>query len=157
MTNEQWLETLGTDRTIRSMIPMELQPGMPMPQMCEGHLLIYVPFYCMQPGQNCVMCSEKLWEVTFAAVTKQIVSAKDLRFTHGASSISMNKEPLPSNNRLAEQEYLLQDLLHQLDKIEATYRRTHSVPQEKLDDYRQQLFDCLLFKKQIAMYEDIEK
>lgn len=157
MTNEEWINTLGADPVLRSVIPMELQAGMPMPWMCRDRLLLYVPFYCVSPTANGVNLSEKLFEVNFAAVTKQIVSIKDLRFLSGASAENLAAVDFPSSERLEEQEMILQDLLHQLDKIETAYRRMHSVKEQALQEYYELLMASQLWQEQAQMYRGVSE
>lgn len=156
MRNEDWLNSFVADKTLRELVPMELIPGMPLPWMCGEKLLIYVPFYCIQPGQEQVFFSKKLLEINFAAVTKQIVSFRDLRFREpGLTEKDMLRAALPDNASLEEQELLRQDLLHKLDKIEEAYRRKQIVPEEALEEYRQALTGQLMFPAQAAMYDSI--
>ena len=156
MRNEDWLNSFAADKTLRELIPMELIPGMPLPWMCGEKLLIYVPFYCIQPGQERVFFSKKLLEINFAAVTKQLVSFRDLRFRGpNFTKRDMLCAALPDNAVLEEQELLRQDLLHKLDKIEEAYRRKQIVPEEALAEYREALTEQLMFPEQAEMYNSI--
>lgn len=135
---------------------MELIPGMPLPWMCGKKLLIYIPFYCMQPGQETILFSKKLLEVNFAAVTKQLVSFRDLRFQGlNFTERDMLRVALPDNAALEEQELLRQDLLHKLDKIEEAYRRKQIITEEALAEYRQALIERLMFPAQAEMYDRV--
>ena len=155
MTNEDWVNTFRTDTILRSVIPMELQAGMPMPWVCGDNLLLYVPFYYVQMGQGGGQISEKLFEVYFTAVTKQVAAMKDLRLMNGASEKSLFDAELPSDDRIKELELVIQDYLHQLDKLERSYCITHAIDLDKVRESQKLLGESLIWRQQAEMYKGL--
>lgn len=145
MNMEAWFQALTRDPAVSAVIPMELQPGLPLPLLCGEKLLFYVPFYRVQPTDAGIGYSDVLMEVCFSAVTKRIVSVKDLRVFEGVSAKELHETRFPADSRLREQELIGQDLFHRLDLLENEYRQTKTVSPRKLDDYARQLQESLLY------------
>lgn len=155
MKMEAWFQALTRDPAISAIIPMELQPGMPLPLLCGEKLLFYVPYYRVQPMDAGVGYSGVLMEVCFAAVTRRIVSVKDLRVFGGASAKELHETRFPEDSRLREQELICQDLFHQLDLLENEYRQTKTVSSRKLDNYTLQLRESLLYPELWRRYAEV--
>lgn len=154
MDSREWLENLTRHPALSHMLPLQAQPGLPMPFLRHGRLMLFVPFYNMRPFDGGIACSRALFIAVFSLPARRIVRFEDLRALSGAEGEEIFAAA-PSDAQLRRLRLASEQILVDLDGIERDFAAGRGPESGRLDAYRERLFRALVIPEQKCMYEGI--
>jgi hypothetical protein len=154
MDSREWLENLTRHPALSHMLPMQVQPGLPMPFLRHGRLMLFVPFYNIRPFDGGIACSRTLFIAVFSLPARRIVRFEDLRALSGADGEEIFAAA-PSDAALRRLRLAAEQLFLDLGGIERDFAAGSALERGRLDAYRERLFRALVIPEQKCMYEGI--
>ena len=154
MDSREWLEGLMRHPVISQLLPLQAQPGLPMPYLRHGHPMLFVPFYSMWPVEGGIACSNVLYHVVFSLPGRRIVLFEDLHALSRPDGGELYAAGL-SDAHLRRLQLASAQLLVDLDGIERDIAADCMPERGHLDAYRERLFRALIIPEQKCMYEGI--
>ena len=154
MDNREWLENLTRRPALSHMLPIQAQPGLPMPFLRHGRLMLFVPFYNIRPFDGGIACSRALYRAVFSLPARRIVMFEDLRALSGMEGEEIFAMS-PGDVQLRRLRLASEQLLADLDGIERDSATGRDLEPGRLDAYRERLFPALVIPEQKCMYEGI--
>lgn len=154
MNSREWLENLTRDPTLSHILPLQAQPGLPLPFMYHGHPMLFVPFYRIRPFDGGIACSRALYRAVFSLPARRIVRFEDLRALSGAEGEEIFAASL-GDAQLRRLRLASEQLLVDLDGIERDIAAGFAPEFGRLDAYRERLLRALVIPELKCMYEGV--
>ena len=154
MNSGEWLENLTRHPALSHMLPMQAQPGLPMPFLRHGRPMLFVPFYNMRPFDGGIGCSRALYNAVFSLPARRVVRFEDQRALSGAEGEEIYAAG-PGDAALRRLRLAAEQLLLDLDGIERDIAAGRGLEPGRLEAYRERLFRALVIPEQKCMYEGI--
>lgn len=137
MNTLEWFNRLTQSPELINLLPMQVQPGLPLPAENNGKVLLYVPFYHMWVEGDIIFVSPTLYEAYFDLKTLRLVSYNDLQlFSPEKNSLTLcsgQLSPETIDRKAMNMEYVFE----LLDEMRSIYQRRNSIAPERIKEYRE--------------------
>ena len=154
MNSQEGFDSVPHHPVFAQLLPLQMQPGLPMPFLCQGQPMIFVPFFSIWPVDGGIACSHAQFHAVFSLPTRKLILFANLlalsRVDHGMLGMAS-----PSDTVLRRLQLSSQQLLHDLDCINLDLAAGRMIESERLAAYREKVLRSLIISEQKSMYEGV--